>query len=425
MSRLFLRFPEPLDHADGQPTVDVEWLILGDDGAAVAEGCTPLDDLHEVTAQCEPWVDDPVNVVVFIATSEALALSCQVPGRDAAQLRRAAPYAVEEFVTEDIETMHVACGALVRNEPVRCLVVPRDGVAGYLACLEHAGIRPGWMTTDAMALPAAPDLVTILYVHDTALVRTIDQTASVDLANLPAVLDAVKSSFDSDQESQEGQEGQLRQINGTLSDLHLTQMEFAPKQVENLAFDSSLLAYLAGEFDTANVINLLQGDFTPKRASSGPWVRWRAVAAGAGGWLAVALALLAAEGIWATYKADALVEEAKQLYRDIYDVKRVPGGNPAARMRFQLGQAPAPKAGFHYLLGNLGTSLQELAGRYELTNLSYSERSGLGAEVIVQNYDAVEALKNSLAQRGVELEVVSAEQEQKRVRTSLRIIEAG
>ena len=418
MSRLFLRFSEPLDHADGQPTAGVEWLILGDDGTATAEGCTTLDDLPEVTAQCEPWVDDPAKVAVFISTSEALALSCQVPGRDAAQLRRAAPYAVEEFVTEDIETMHVACGALVRNEPVRCLVAPRDGVASYLACLESAGIRPGWMTTDAMALPAAQGLVTILYIHDTALVRTTDQTASVDLANLPAVLDAVRSSFDP------AQGAQLRQINGTLSDLHLSQAEFAPDQIEALTFDGSLLAYLAGEFDAESAINLLQGDFAPKRSSSGAWVRWRAVAAGMGIWLAVALALLAAEGIWATYQADALRFEANQLYRDIYDVERIPR-NPAAQMRFRLGQAPVAKAGFHHLLGNLGASLQELAGRYELTNLSYSERSGLGAEVIVPDYDAVETLKDSLAQRGVELEVVSAEQEQERVRTNLRMVEGG
>ncbi len=419
MSRLFLRFTEPLPDADEQtPSADVEWLVLGDDGAVAAEGSTNLDALGTVAEQCQPWVDDPAKVVVLISTSEALALSCRVPGRNAAQLRRAAPYAVEEFITEDIDAMHVACGALARGAPLRCLVAPRESVAGYLACLQSAGIRPGWMTTDAMALPIAPDVVTILYLGDTALVRTMDQTACVDLANLPPILDSVRSGFDSTQEPQ------LRQINGTLSDVYLSQAEFAPAQIENLTFDGSLLAYLASALDAASAINLLQGDFTPKRAPGGAWARWRAVAAGAGVWLAVALTLLVAEGLWATYRADALREEAEQIYRDIYDVERV-SGNPAARMRFRLGQAPATKVGFHHLLGNLGTSLQQLAGSYELTSLSYSERSGLGAEVIVPNYDALETLQDSLAQRGVELEVVSAEQEQERVRTNLRMVEGG
>ena len=419
MSRLFLRFPEPLDHAAAQrPMTRVEWLVLEDGGTVAAEGHTQLTELPDLVEQSWPWVADPAKVVVFIAATEALALSCEVPGRNAVQLRRAAPYAVEEFVTEDIETMQVACGPLVRGEPVRCLVAHRDAVAGYLACLESAGIRPGWLTTDAFALPTAPGMVTVLYFDDTALVRTVDQAASVDQANLPVVLDVMLGNLDLTQGPR------LRQINGTLSELHLSQMELIPEQLENSALDGTLLAYLASEFRVPSAINLLQGDFAPKRAQSGPLTRWRAVAASVGVWLTVAVAAFAAEGMWATYKADALRDEAGQLYRDIYDVERVPG-NPATRMRFRLGQTPEAKVGFHHLLGHLGGSLQQLGGRYELVSVSYSERSGLGAEVMVADYDAVETLKDALAQRDVELEVVSAEQEQERVRTNLRMVEAG
>lgn len=418
MPRLFLRFPEPLDSGDELPLATVGWLILGDDDTIAAEGSAAIDELGEVAAQCEPWLHDSANVVALISTNEALALSCEVPGRNAVQLRRAAPYAVEEFVTQDIETMQVACGTLARGEPVRCLVAPRQGVAGYLACLESAGIHPSWLTTEAMALAAAPELLTILYLDDSALVRTAEQTASVDLANLPTVLAAACASIDVDEGPR------LRQINGTLADIHLSQLEIPPERVESTVADGSLLAYLAAEFDPGSAINLLQGDFAPKRAPGGAWAGWRAVAAGAGAWLVLTLALLAGEGIWATYQADALREEAAQLYQDIYDVDRVTG-NPASRMRFRLGQAPTAKAGFHHLLGSLGGSLQELPGRFRLESLTYSDRRGLSAEVIVPDYDALETLQDSLAQRGVELEVVSAEQEQDRVRSNLRVAEAG
>ena len=418
MARLFLRFLEPLDAADEPSTTNVEWLILGNDDAIAAQGSATADELGQVAARCEPWLHDPANVLALISTNEALALSCEVPGRNAVQLRRAAPYAVEEFVTQDIEAMQVACGTLARGEPVRCLVASRQSLAGYLACMESAGIRPGWLTTEAMALPTAPDLLTILYLGDSALVRTADHTASVDLANLPTVLDAACAGID----VEEGP--RLRQINGTLSDIHLSQLEIAPERVQSEPADGSLLAYLAAEFDPGNAINLLQGDFAPKRAPGGAWAGWRSVAAGVGAWLALALALLAAEGMWASYQADALRDEASQLYRDLYDVERVTG-NPASRMRFRLGQAPAAKAGFHHLLGSLGGSLQELPGRFRLESLTYSERRGLSAEVIVPDYDALETLQDSLAQRGVEMEVVSAEQEQDRVRSNLRVVEAG
>ena len=231
MSRLFLRFPEPLDYAAEQRlTARIEWLVLEDDNTVAAEGRAPLADLPDLAEQSWPWVADPAKVVVFIAATEALALSCQVPGRNAMQLRRAAPYAVEEFVTEDIEAMQVACGPLVRGEPVRCLVAPRAGVAGYLACLESAGIRPGWLTTDALALPTAPGMVTVLYFDNTALVRTVDQAASVDEANLPVVLDAMHADLDA------AQGPRLRQINGTLSELHLSQLELNSGAVGAVGF---------------------------------------------------------------------------------------------------------------------------------------------------------------------------------------------
>ena len=409
MSRLFLRFAASADA--------VEWLACadGDEGEGVAsEGRAPADELAEVLADEVPWAADSGEVVVFVPTAELLALSCQIPGRSETQRRRAAPYAVEEFVTEDIETMHVACGALVRNEPVRCLVMPRTRVQSYLTLLDSASIAPTFMTADAMALPVAADSANVLFDADIALVRTARQLASVDVPNLAAALEAARADFDDEDQAQ------LRQVNGALSEIELTAAGFAPGRVESLPLEGSLLGFLASAFDEADAINLLQGDFAAKRRSSAAWAPWRPVAATAGVGLAVAVVALGAEGFWAAQRADALREEARTLYQDIYDVERAPA-NPALRMRMRMGGASAETVGFHRLLGNLGTSLQELAGRYELRSLSYSERTGLGAEVIVPDYDSLEKIELALAERTVELDVVSAELFEERVRTNLRI----
>ncbi len=415
MPRLFLRFTSQAERADDEGfDATLDWLIHAG-GVTTAQGHTDARALSEVIENKAPWADEPDNVVVFVPTAEVLALSCQVPGRNVTQLRRATPYVVEEFITQDIETMHVACGDLARNEPVRCLIAPRASVRDWLDCLTAAGVTPGFMTADAMALATGPGQLSALYEGESALVRTAEQLASIDVQNLPATLEIISASI-----AVADQPPVLRQIHGTLSEIDLSQSGFAPAQVENVDFEGSLLDYLAGDFDGAHAINLLQEEFAVKGRSGGAWKQWQSAAALAVAWLVLGALVMTAEGLWAGYKADALREQAGQLYRELYNTESAPG-NPAARMRLRIGQVPVTTTGFHHLLGNLGVALQELTGRYELRSLSYSERSGLGAEAIIDDYDVLEQLQLALEQLGFDLEVVSAEQHQGRVRANLRI----
>ena len=415
MPRLFLALPEDQDDAS------VEWLVRGDDGESVS-GHAALEDLAALIESEAPWASDAGKVVVFVPASDAVALSCTVPGRNASQVRRAAPYAIEEYLTGDIEDMHVACGVIERNEPICCLVAPHARMADWLGRLEAAGVAPGCLTADAVALPSRPNLASVLFRgDDTALVRTALQTASLDVPNLGPALAALHADLDG---GDKDAPPRLRQINGVLGDIELSQTGFAPEHVESVRIGDSPLQALAETFDDASAINLLQGDYAVKRRSGGSWAPWRSVAAGAFVWLVLALALFAAQGLWAERQADALRAEAGRIYREVYDAQRVPG-NPAARMRLRLGQRPADTAGFHRLAAVFAASLRELEDPYELLSLSYSERSGFGGEVVVADYDALEEMRQAFTGQGIELVVVSAEQQDSRVRANLRVATGG
>lgn len=414
MLRLFVRFTSPMERADhGALDADVEWLIRDDADAVGTQGRTDGAGLATLIAEDVPWATDPSRVVAFVPTAEVVALRCDVPGRTAAQLRRAARYAVEPFVTEDIDAMHVACGTLARHEPVRCLVTPRAAMRAWLDVLGDAGIAPGCMTPEAMALPASADTIAVLYDGEDALLRTGDQVASIDAANLAATLMSLRADLD------EADGVTLHQANGSLAPVDLRAAGFAVDEVEDVGSHGSVLADLASTFDERFAIDLLQGEFAVKRAA-GTWVRWRPAAVLAGAWLVLGLLVAASQGLWANHRADAYRAEAVALYRDIYGVDRAPG-NPATRMRVRLGQAPETRLGFHRLLGHLGVALSGLSGKYELRTVSYSERGGFGADVLVADYDVLDELKTALAERGLDLEIVSAEQHEDRARASIRI----
>ena len=407
MQRLFLRLSDPAASR-------VDWLVRDDAHGVQAEGRVHATDLAGVIAVEAPWADDPVRVVALVPTADVVALRCEVPGRTSAQLRRAVRYAAEPFVTEDIDTMHVACGPLSRHEPVRCLVTPHEAMRDWMALLGTAGVVPGCLTPEAMALPADADAISVLYDGDEALVRTADQIASVDAANLAAVLAALRA------DRQGADAPSLRQINGCLPELDLRAAGFAGGEVEQVAVDGSVLSYLAEVFDTRRAIDLSQGEYKVKRRHTGAVARWRPAAMVAAAWVVLGLLLAGVQGVWANHRADGFRAEAEALYRGIYGVARAPP-NPASRMRVRLGQAPETRLGFHRLLGHLGRVLSELPGQYELRSVSYSERSGFGADVLVADYDVLDQLKAELAGRGLELDIVSAEQHGNRARASIRI----
>lgn len=409
MARLFLRCRSVTNENHLDP--DVDWLVRGDDGTDV-EGHVPLSALAEVIESHARWADDPDNVVLFVPTDDVLAVTCEVPGRNTNQIRRAVPYAVEEFVADDIDTMHVACAELRRGEPVHALIAARERVHEWLSDVSASGAAPGYMTADALALPSDDDSVVALIDGDRVLLRAGSQIASVDRPNLVTALGVLRGGL--------GEQASLHVVNGLLSDAEFRGSGFAADEVAHVGLEHSLLGYLASEFEAGEGINLLQGDFAVRRRPRGVWARWRPVAAAAGMWLAIGLGFLFAQGIWANHQAGKLRGQAEALYREIYQVERVVG-NPADRMRRQLGQTPLAAPGFHDLMGRLGVGLGEIVGRHEVRRLQYSARRGLDAELVVDDDAVLERLGTVLREQGLNMEVLSTDSAQTGGRIGARV----
>jgi len=416
MTRLFVRIKTPVVHTEAGVDASVDYLVCDDDGMTEAAGQADAGGLSRIVETVAPWAEDPARVVVLVPVGDVLSASCEVPGRSATQMRRAVRYAVEEFVADDIDTMQVASADLVRNEPVHCLVAPRSSVEDWLAFLAETGIQPGLITADAMALANDTDVVSVLFEGDHALVRASEQMASVDLPNLGEVLEGVaRGSLNA------AERPVLRLINGTLADLPGLGVEGF--EVEEMPVETSVLGFLAGEFD-GRAVNLLQGDYAVRRRPTGALSRWRPIAAAAGVWLGVVLGLLAAQGFWADYQASRFREQAVDLYRSLYRVDRV-AGNPASRMRRLLGQATGADESFHGLFGQFGMGLADISGSFELRGVTYSPRRGLDADLLVTDDAVLERLGASLRRQGLDMEVISTDSAQSGARIGARLRVSG
>ncbi len=435
MSTLFIRVEGPAVVGSAEPEADAEtelsaaltdvptyelsanWLISEPDGSVQAEGSADLRGLSELIDPDADWIQNPANVVLLLPASLVLNINCEVPGRNAAQVRRALPYAVEEFVATDIEDMHVAAGEINRGGMVRSQVVERKQLDDWLAALQQIGIRPGYGLSEAEILPGSVGRSTLLFRGDEVLMRNTDSAACIDSENLEFVLGGFIEAS--------GEDAVIQTVNGEIDPLSVAQLppdvEFSATMLEA---DQSVLAYLANLWSERGAladkgINLLQGEYVVRMNTSGEASRWRTVGLIAAAWFGIALLALGAKGIYSGMEADRLNAATVALYKDIYPTtQRVPP-NIKRDVQFRMGGQNVAAAQFVPLIGQLS---KHLTTSIKVRSFNFQgSRDELSTELILGGFDALDALKEKLATDGMSVEISSADQQQDGVHARLRL----
>lgn len=411
MPKLFIRLLSPAVATDEGYRVSSAWMIQEDDGRTRARGETDFRGLSELIDPGSDWLQNPGNVVVTVPAEHVLSLSVEVPGRSLGQVRRALPFLVEEYLTTDIESMHLAAGDIRRGAPTRVNLLERSLLDDWLACLNALGVRPGYLFSESELLPVAPRQASLLLDGDRVLVRTPDQAAAVDRDNLTLAIGAL----DVDR---------VVVVFGRLTDIELGQLtqELEVETVETPGAET-VLEYVAAHWRAADAVNLLQGDYRPRQPTTIAWQRWRSVAALAAAWVAVALVTMTAEGWYAGHQADRLEAESEQLYREIFPGERRVT-NPRRQLQAKLGEPT--EGGGTGLLELLGPLAANLGPGTRISSFSYDrDRGELAVDLFTNGYDAVDRLKESVGRAGIPLEIVTAEQQEQGVRARVRLGAGG
>lgn len=412
MPRLFLRVlseAQPLPEGEGFD-VGVEWLIKENDGSVRGSGVTDYRGLADVADPNVDWLSDPDNTVVILPSQFVLMVNCEVPGRSAAQIRRALPFAAEEFVASDIESMHIAHDTIKPGRPVLCNIVAHEVMTNWLACFNSLQVVPGYFVVDAEALPRGEGLASVLFEGDTALISSDSQAAAVDRSNLVFAL----NTLDVDR---------IVAVNGEINDIERGQLDGNPEIETLMASEHGTIDLLADQFDSANCINLLQGEYRPVRRANPNATRWRGVAALAAVWLLLAFIGLVVQGWWASSEADRLQEDSFALYKTLFPRESQPVSIDQLRRRMsaKLGQkaSDGEASAFVGLTAHFANAVGQDS---RVQSLNYSgQREELTVEVMLASFEASESLKAKLQQAGIDAESTNLEREGDRVRSRMRL----
>lgn len=386
-----------LAHGEGD---DVRWTSLDDSGGRLDQGSDTLADL---SAKVDEWEENDgarPRIVVLLPDQELLYVRTRIPGTNRNRIRQAAPFSIEQYLTEDVEHMHVAVGPFSRGELIPVAAVRDDLFNEILEALTEAGLEPEGITSLGLLANAQEDEVVVLLEGDIGLVRTHHQMAAVDAAAIPELVGTVVSTFDEDAELA------YRVVIDSPPSTAVSDWIGSLPEEDTELVQRSPVDFLVGEIDLDEAFNLLQGAYEKSDIYTTTRSKWGEVATVAMVCLCVGCAVLGVEGYWAKYQAQLLRDSGNELYQALFDEPN-PFGSPALRMQERLGLAESPGEGF----GQLMQALAGAATTTELTNIWYRDTDRqLSASLQLASYDRLDDFKATVEGLGVLVNIRTAEQ---------------
>lgn len=278
---------------------------------------------------------------ILVAPSEAVTLHrLALPSRKRSTWARAVPFALEDYLVEDIETLHFALGGAVDGGYLPVAVVDRILLSAWLETCDQAGLTPAAVVPDSLLLPWQNDEWSVLLEARRALVRTGRwEGFATERDNLALLLAQALA------EAGETKPRRLRVWGAPATELAETGVELSPEDTP-----IEPLALFASGYQPATVLNLLQGGYS-RQAHWGRWLRpWRAAAALVGMTLLVQIAGQVYDYWRLQREVTALRTEIERTFKDaLPEATRIV--NPKVQMETRLRElAPSGGSGFLELL---------------------------------------------------------------------------
>lgn len=377
---LYLRLSSPERDSPAEGVV-----VAADGSIAAAPRSARLEEFAAAHPHC--------RVVAFLPGAEALSTTTRLPKISAAKVARSVPFALEEQIAGELEAQHFAAGKAVSRDAgsaggtgldVPVVVMRRDRLAEWVGGLRAAGLEPSALHLEDDCVAAKPGDVMVWVRRGEALLRNPGGEALVvrieDIGDALSLLPAepprgtLGLQVFAGAADREKYAGQIAGIAADFARLGWVDAQDSP------------LPWLVAQLSLARPVNLLQGDFAPRRRSSGGWSRWRLAAALAGLVLAVHVADRLAQ-----WRAGLVVESALDQrllqsvsashpeVQSVSDMQRLIGFSP------KTGSPPSASAQILRALGDLSAAgvgagaLRSVAA----VMTPASGQSGIGAAAIV------------------------------------------
>ena len=357
-----------------------DWVLIDEAGAAR----TPVREGVPETGV----VAGASRIVVIVPGTEVLLTETRVPGHNRQRVLRAIPYALEEQLASDVESLHFATGPVQDGDTYPVAVVDRARMDSWAELLAGQHIVANQWLPEMLALPLTETGWSLMVKGDDVLVRCGPWAGfASDLETFPALVSLFVSREEAPAHAR---------LFGTGS------VDIDGMEVEVVDPELQALEILGRGYIQGPVLDLLQGDYS----RSEEWGRilrpWKATAA-----LLLAGLLLTGVSAGVNYyrlskQQEQLAAEIEAVYRETFPkARRIV--NPRAQMEQKLKELQRQAGGggqtaFLALLTDVGRILRSNKG-VQIQGVTYRD-GRLDLQLLADNVQLLDQLKQALVSEG-------------------------
>lgn len=259
----------------GQNADDLaHWIAVDDSGTRISPPV--VGALSAATADTGER-----KVIVLVPGVDVLTTTVEIPLKSKAKILAALPYALEEFLADDIDDLHFAAGEREENGQVPVSIIKRDKLVGWLERLSDAGISASSIVAENLGLARIPGTISLLisgnqlFINDGSDTDLVMQGASpTDGLTAIGALDDTGTEDDTNAKSRHVLAYCEPGDNEKYShDWVAMQHDFDSVDVKIMP--DGILPRLAVTVGAGAGINLLQGSFGPKAEYSSLFRPWK------------------------------------------------------------------------------------------------------------------------------------------------------
>ena len=384
------------------------WLVKG--GLQILTGTGSLEEAAQLARGR--------RVLALIPAEEALVTQVSIPTKNRQRLLQAIPYALETELTQDVEELHFAVGNTT-GEDTPVVVISRIRLEKWLSALESQGIEPLGLYLDLLCLPRDQDCWSLLVAQEQAQILTgSNQGFCADRENASGLLDIALH------QAGENAPRRVKLYRFEEESLELPQ-EMECESIE-LESQESLIELLANQLNEKSQINLLQGEYKKVDKFALQWKRWLPAAVLAVVALLLSLTLNLLD--YYSYKRQSmeLRGEIEHVFRQAFpNVKRVV--EPKFQMEQELKAMRGGQRGGSAQFGSLfipAAAIIKGSPDTRLENISFRDGQ-LDLQLTIKELQALERLKKAIEEKGLSVEIRTANATGNQVSSHLRITGKG
>lgn len=387
-----------------------QWAHSDDNGQLIG---TITEGLLSTAA---PTIDG-ARVSVILPGSDVILLRASIPGSNVSRARKALPYALEESLSDDVETLHFAIGKKQAEDLYPVAVISRTYLEELLHQLETAGIQPYEIVPEPLVLPTpgkteenAPVWSLLLDKAHCSLRQGAHQGFSCEQALLPVLLQSALK------EAGETAPHYMVVYSQNDADIAESALEI-PLQKQKI---ESPLHLIAQGIDDPASINLMQEEYSRKGQLGKLWKPWKLTAGLAAAVLVLMVTSSAWELITLKQQNQALKQTMAQLYKKNFpQAKRITNPKKQMSSRIRALKGGGGSSPFISTMETIAVEVSQLPG-LSLQSINY--RNGrMDVELTSKQLQGLEQLKQAVEKAGLRAEIQSANQQRDHVRGRIRI----